>query len=98
METVSILSLNRQYPCHLFIPAVAAFMREALQYMHDQGWGFADTFSGARSAVSKTEPPLIGVDEVSWQRHKYVTNVIDIEKKKVIGNYNSRGKYGLDKF
>ncbi|MFA4917069.1 MAG: ISL3 family transposase [Syntrophales bacterium] len=44
-------------------------------------------------------PTLMSVDEVSWQkRHKYVTNVIDIEKRQVIWNHNSRGKYVLDKF
>lgn len=44
-------------------------------------------------------PTLMSVDEVAWQkRHKYVTNVIDIEKKKVIWNHNGRGKYVLDKF
>jgi transposase len=44
-------------------------------------------------------PTLMSVDEVSWQkRHKYVTNVIDIEKRKVIWNHNSRGKYVLDTF
>jgi len=44
-------------------------------------------------------PALMSVDEVSWRkRHKYVTNVIDIEKRKVIWNHNGRGKYVLDKF
>lgn len=56
-----------------------------------------------RLAEQKLDPPpspsLMSVDEVSWQkRHKYVTNVIDIEKRKVIWNHNSRGKYVLDKF
>jgi len=38
---------------------------------------------------SSVTPTLISVDEVSWQiRHKYVTNVIDIEKRKVIWNHN----------
>ena len=41
----------------------------------------------------------MSVDEVSWQKwHKYVTNVIDIEKRKVIWNHNGRGKYVLEKF
>jgi transposase len=31
-------------------------------------------------------------------RSKYVTNVIDIQKRKVIWNHNGRGKYVLDKF
>ncbi len=45
------------------------------------------------------EPTLMSVDEVSWRkRHKYVTNVIDIEKRKVIWNHNGRGKYVLEKF
>ena len=54
-------------------------------------------------AEEKLDPPpaptLMSVDEVSWQkRHKYVTNVIDIEKRKVIWNHDGRGKYVLDKF
>jgi len=48
---------------------------------------------------SPVPPTMMSVDEVSWQkRHKYVTNVIDIEKWKVIWNHNGRGKYVLDKF
>ena len=44
-------------------------------------------------------PALMSVDEVSWRKwHKYVTNVIDIEKRKVIWNHNGRGKYVLEKF
>ena len=44
-------------------------------------------------------PVLMSVDEVSWRKwHKYVTNVIDIEKRKVIWNHNGRGKYVLEKF
>jgi len=54
-------------------------------------------------AQEKLNPPgaptLMSVDEVSWQkRHKYVTNVIDIQRRKVIWNHNGRGKYVLDKF
>jgi len=41
----------------------------------------------------------MSVDEVAWQKwHKYVTNVVDIEKKKVIWNHNGRGKETLDRF
>ncbi len=48
---------------------------------------------------SLVAPTMMSVDEVSWQkRHKYVTNVIDIQKRKVIWNHNGRGKYVLDKF
>ena len=48
---------------------------------------------------SPVAPTLMSVDEVSWQkRHKYVTNVIDIEKRKVIWNHNGRGKYVLGTF
>ena len=48
---------------------------------------------------SLVAPTMMSVDEVSWQkRHKYVTNVIDIEKRKVIWNHNGRGKVVLDKF
>ena len=36
-------------------------------------------------------PTMMSVDEISWQkRHKYVTNVIDIEKRKVISRGHSR--------
>jgi transposase len=48
---------------------------------------------------SLVAPTMMSVDEVSWQkRHKDVTNVIDIQKRKVIWNHNDRGKYVLDKF
>jgi transposase len=44
-------------------------------------------------------PTYMSVDEVAWQKwHKYVTNVVDIEKRKVIWNHNSRGKGVLDHF
>ena len=44
-------------------------------------------------------PVYMSVDEVSWQkRHKYVTNVIDIRKRKVIWNHHGRGKNVLDTF
>jgi transposase len=54
-------------------------------------------------AEEKLDPPPVptrmSVDEVSWWKwHKYVTNVIDIEKRKVIWNHNGRGKYVLEKF
>ena len=39
------------------------------------------------------------VDEVAWQKwHKYVTNVVDVDQRKVIWNHNGRGKATLDKF
>jgi transposase len=38
-------------------------------------------------------PTYMSVDEVAWQKwHKYITNVVDIEERKVIWNHNSRGK------
>ena len=44
-------------------------------------------------------PSSMSVDEVAWQKwHKYVTNVVDIEKRKVIWNHNGRGKSTLDAF
>lgn len=44
-------------------------------------------------------PSLMSVDEVAWQKwHRYVTNVVDIEKRKVIWNHNGRGKEVLSKF
>ncbi len=44
-------------------------------------------------------PRHMSVDEVAWQKwHKYVTNVVDIDKRKVIWNHNGRGKTTLDKF
>jgi transposase len=44
-------------------------------------------------------PMYMSVDEVAWQKwHKYVTNVVDIEQRTVIWNYNNRGKSVLDRF
>jgi len=44
-------------------------------------------------------PQHMSVDEVAWQKwHKYVTNVVDIQQRKVIWNHNGRGKKILDKF
>ena len=41
-------------------------------------------------------PKHITVDEVAW--HKYVTNVVDVDQRKVISNHQGRGKVNLDKF
>ena len=44
-------------------------------------------------------PKHMSVDEVAWQKwHKYVTNVVDVDQRKVIWNHNGRGKATLDKF
>lgn len=44
-------------------------------------------------------PSTMSVDEVAWQKwHKYVTNVVDIETRKVIWNHNGRGKSTLNAF
>jgi len=44
-------------------------------------------------------PLLMSVDEVAWQKwHRYVTNVVDIEKHKVIWNHDGRGKDVLNRF
>lgn len=44
-------------------------------------------------------PSHISVDEVAWQKwHKYVTNVIDIDQRKVIWNHDGRGKQTMDAF
>jgi len=41
----------------------------------------------------------MSVDEVAWKKwHKYVTNVVDIDRRKVIWNHNGRGKGTLDTF
>lgn len=50
--------------------------------------------------IQKVTPPRhMSVDEVAWQKwHKYVTNVIDVDKRKVIWNHEGRGKTVLDKF
>jgi transposase len=41
----------------------------------------------------------MSVDEVAWQKwHKYVTNVVDIEARKVVWNHDGRGKSTLDAF
>ena len=48
---------------------------------------------------SITAPKHMSVDEVAWQKwHKYVTNVVDIDQRKVIWNHQGRGKVNLDKF
>lgn len=54
----------------------------------------------AREKLSPVPAPSkISVDEVAWQKwHKYVTNVVDIEVRKVIWNQNGRGKSTLDAF
>jgi transposase len=44
-------------------------------------------------------PAHISVDEVAWQKwHKYVTNVIDIDLRRVIWNHDGRGKQTMDAF
>lgn len=44
-------------------------------------------------------PSTMSVDEVAWQKwHKYVTNVVDLERRKVIWNHDGRGKNTLDAF
>ena len=44
-------------------------------------------------------PKQMSVDEVAWQKwHKYVTNVVDVEKRKIIWNHQGRGKTTLDIF
>src|SRR4030066_1468905 len=48
---------------------------------------------------SITAPRHMSVDEVAWKKwHKYVTNVVDMDKRKVIWNHEGRGKGTLDKF
>lgn len=54
-------------------------------------------------ALEKLDPVLapkqMSVDEVAWQKwHKYVTNVVDVDQRKVIWNHPGRGKVNLDKF
>lgn len=44
-------------------------------------------------------PKNMSVDEVAWQKwHKYVTNVVDIDRKKVVWNHEGRGKTVLGNF
>ena len=44
-------------------------------------------------------PKHMSVDEVAWQKwHKYVTNVVDVDQRKVIWNHQGRGKVNLDNF
>ncbi|MGK2943766.1 MAG: ISL3 family transposase [Desulfuromonadales bacterium] len=54
----------------------------------------------AREKLSPVPAPVhISVDEVAWQKwHKYVTNVVDIDLRKVIWNHNGRGKKTMDAF
>ncbi|HHT9130567.1 MAG TPA: ISL3 family transposase [Candidatus Brocadiaceae bacterium] len=50
--------------------------------------------------VEKIKAPRhMSVDEVAWQKwHKYVTNVVDVDRRKVIWNHAGRGKTTLDTF
>lgn len=54
----------------------------------------------AREKLSPVPAPsAMSVDEVAWQKwHKYVTNVVDLDKRLVIWNQNGRGKEVLDQF
>jgi len=54
----------------------------------------------AREKLIPVPAPMhISVDEVAWQKwHKYVTNVVDIDLRKVIWNHNGRGKKTMDTF
>lgn len=54
----------------------------------------------ARQKLSPVPAPsAMSVDEVAWQKwHKYVTNVVDLERRKVIWNHDGRGKSTLDAF
>lgn len=54
----------------------------------------------ALEKIEKVKAPRhMSVDEVAWQKwHKYVTNVVDVDRRKVIWNHNGRGKTTLDTF
>ena len=54
----------------------------------------------AREKLSPIPAPrYMSVDEVAWQKwHHYVTNVVDIERRKVIWNHDDRGKSVLEAF
>lgn len=54
----------------------------------------------AREKLSPVPAPTVmSVDEVAWQKwHKYVTNVIDFDLRKVIWNHDGRGRATLDAF
>jgi transposase len=54
----------------------------------------------ARRKLSPVPAPThMSVDEVAWQKwHHYVTNVVDIDKRKVIWNHDGRGKSVLGSF
>ena len=44
-------------------------------------------------------PTHMSVDEVAWKKwHRYVTNVVDIDERKVIWNHDGRGKSVLGAF
>jgi transposase len=60
--------------------------------------GMLEELAGEKLSPVPT-PSAMSVDEVAWQKwHRYVTNVVDIEKRKVIWNHNGRGKSTLDAF
>lgn len=50
--------------------------------------------------IEKVKAPRhMSVDEVAWQKwHKYVTNVVDVDRRKIIWNHEGRGKSTLDRF
>jgi transposase len=54
----------------------------------------------AREKLSPVPAPrYMSVDEVAWQKwHHYVTNVVDIDRRKVIWNHDERGKSVLASF
>lgn len=54
----------------------------------------------ALEKIEKVKAPRhMSVDEVAWQKwHKYVTNVVDVDRRKVIWNHAGRGKATLDTF
>ncbi|MDQ1272976.1 MAG: transposase [Planctomycetota bacterium] len=54
----------------------------------------------AQEKIEKVKAPRhMSVDEVAWQKwHKYVTNVVDVDRRKVIWNHDGRGKTTLDTF
>lgn len=96
---------TRRFAEHIFRLTAITTNKEAGWFlgMDDEAVYRIDKGMLEEKAVEKIKrvpvPKHMSVDEVAWQKwHKYCTNVVDIDKRKVIWNHEGRGKKVLDKF
>lgn len=96
---------TRRFAGHVFRLTSITTNKEAGWFlgMDDEAVYRIDKGMLEEKAVEKLEPvpapQRMSVDEVAWQKwHRYCTNVIDIDKRKVIWNHEGRGKKVLDTF